>query len=110
MCAWLEEVQHGHHRSGEVYEPSRDSDERGQSTYVVARCATTDDYRCHFYLFFVHPPSKLSIFCPILNVVKGTRRGRHYVTLPAKGNSAAVLILIQRISVKKEHVLQLLQQ
>jgi hypothetical protein len=22
MCAWLEEVQHGHHRSGEVYEPS----------------------------------------------------------------------------------------
>eukprot|EP01047_Picozoa_sp_COSAG01_P016618 COSAG01_NODE_857_length_13073_cov_13.630415_7_plen_97_part_00 len=24
------------------------------------------DYRCHFYLFFVHPPSKLSMSCPIL--------------------------------------------
>ena len=28
-----------------------------------------DDYRCHFYLFFVHPPSKLSISCPILSEV-----------------------------------------
>jgi hypothetical protein len=28
MCAWLDELQHGHHRSGEVYFPNGDSDER----------------------------------------------------------------------------------
>jgi|EP01049_Picozoa_sp_SAG25_P007542 hypothetical protein len=41
MCAWLDELQRGHHRSGVwVYFPNRDSDERGQSSGAV--CATTD--------------------------------------------------------------------
>jgi hypothetical protein len=35
MCAWLDELQRGHHWSGEVYFPNRDSDERGQSSGAV---------------------------------------------------------------------------
>jgi hypothetical protein len=35
VCAWLDELQHGHHRSGEVYFPNVDSHERGQSSGAV---------------------------------------------------------------------------